>query len=356
MTVAVRPAWTAAHALARIAPHVPPALVPPRAFAEATALASQLPAALSNWLYLECRLAASAAQTDLAVNVERHQRELLLGLSSAPLPAPFTRHPAWERVRQLATQWADPASALHEALEGVWLEFDADTPAPGVPAVFADFLRAPDPLAGIEGRAGPAEEAVAVLGGGGVRAATALTLRRCSAELPAGAHLLYAGVMLSRADHRVRLCVYGLGAEALLPYLRAVGWPGSPHEIAALTAQLAGAAADRCAPSVLHLDLGDGVLGRLGLEYSLARPDQLRGRVREAPLLDRLVALGLCTPEKRDALLRYPGYEVGVMAHELWPSVIMRRVNHLKVVWAPGCGVEAKAYLCVEHQPRARRR
>jgi hypothetical protein len=72
----------------------------------------------------------------------------------------------------------------------------------------------------------------------------------------------------------------------------------------------------------------------------------------------------LCTADKRDALLAYPGY-VGENAEGIpWPralrrasnllggrslSIFIRSLHHVKVVYQPGEGLEAKAYLAVNH-------
>ena len=80
----------------------------------------------------------------------------------------------------------------------------------------------------------------------------------------------------------------------------------------------------------------------------------LSGSLAERAFLEALVARGLCSRAKCDALLAWPGVRSERLAHELWPSHVGRWVNHVKVV----CGdaePRAKAYLCVHHARRGAR-
>jgi hypothetical protein len=73
---------------------------------------------------------------------------------------------------------------------------------------------------------------------------------------------------------------------------------------------------------------------------------------------------GLCTPEKREALLVYPGYVDETTATVPWPeaprrasrlldgrslSTFVRSLHHVKISYQPGERPEAKAYLAANH-------
>jgi hypothetical protein len=88
------------------------------------------------------------------------------------------------------------------------------------------------------------------------------------------------------------------------------------------------------------------VAPRLGIEYPFAREGQPRGRLVETGFLDALVGRGWCPPARRDALLRWPGRTVELLAHEVWHSRVTRHLNHVKVTYATGEPPEVKAYLC----------
>jgi hypothetical protein len=134
-------------------------------------------------------------------------------------------------------------------------------------------------------------------------------------------------------------------------FLNEVGWPEDQGRMAAQVVQTMAAAG---APEVgmLHLDVLEGaLLPRLGVEYTLDRYTQIRGRIAEQPFLDTLAERELCEPERRDALLSWPGYELLTLRHELWPSLLARRVNCIKLVHEPDRPPQMKAYLLTFHQP-----
>jgi len=348
--------WTMAVTLDRLTPHLPPALVTNEDRERLRGICARLPAALSNWVYLECRLAAGTTPVDLAVNVDHRGRDILAGdYPATTLDNELTSHPAWVRIRALARRWADTGTDLHDAVESLWLEFDAPKVEEGVPVpgVFVDFDHT-----FLEGMATAAAaplivESVAPLLGAAIHASTQRNIRRCIANLSENARVIYVGVMLSRAaaDDTVRLCVVGLLRHQLLPYLHSVGWEGEAVTLTDLTTMLASADAAAAEVTIVHLDIDRvGVRPSVGLEYPFARRSQLLGSVSETRLLDCLVERGLCAPSKRDALAQWPGHEFATMAHELWPSLLARRINHVKLVCGGPRPVEAKAYLCFNHE------
>ena len=104
---------------------------------------------------------------------------------------------------------------------------------------------------------------------------------------------------------------------------------------------------------LLHVDVWDAVKPRMGMEFFFARRPQFVGCFEEDGFLDQLVAMQLCTPEKRDALLTWPGSTALSFPHAFWPTVLQRRVNHVKLVCTPEA-VVAKAYLFSMIDVRAR--
>jgi len=182
----------------------------------------------------------------------------------------------------------------------------------------------------------------------GVRA-----LHRALQHVPAGAAVYYIGVMLSRQPPTVRVCLAGLHGERLYDYVRRIGWPGSEarlrEALGAITA--VSTRGSRVAPATLvHVDIADTIQPVMGIEYVFNRRRQLHGTISEQPLLDRLVTAGLCTPAKRDALHAWSGWSIDHWAGECWPSVVVRRVNHLKLVHGSQGEMTAKIYLSVHHR------
>ncbi|HEU4455984.1 MAG TPA: hypothetical protein VFR81_23160, partial [Longimicrobium sp.] len=185
-----------ARTLDAVSPRIPPALVGPAAYRRARAVADHLPAALTTWAYLECRLGPRPAPVDLIIEVDAERRSILTG-DNRPLALgdPFRHHPAWRRVADLCREWADPASPLHHAVECLWLEFDVeDRPAAlPVPGVFVGLAPAADALPPAE-RCGLALHALEILRGGAVPSATRAAFLPSFLHLPEGARMMHVGL------------------------------------------------------------------------------------------------------------------------------------------------------------------
>ncbi len=306
--------------------YLPPLLVGAGALGRLREVTGMLPAALSESWYLECRLNGEE-RVDLIVRVGPEGGGMLAGDGR------------WGALREWCAEWADPESALHRDVRRIWLEFDLEDGV-AVPGVFLEWRGEAD--------AGRMAEALAPLG------AEPAGLRGALGALPAGARVLYTGLFPSRGGGAFRLCVAGLDRLGLLGYLRAAGWPGPLDELAALTAEMGEAregAALRDA-ALVHLDVGAGLHPRVGLEYVSSRREQARGTVAERRFMEHLVERGLCGRERMDALLAWPGCTVERFGHQLWESVVFRRVNHVKLTVAAGTPLQAKAYLTLSQSFR----
>jgi hypothetical protein len=343
------------------APYVPPLLVDAAARQRIEDITNQLPAALTRRTYLECRLAERAAQVDLVFCVDSSSRILLMDPRPAWLPSRLRTHPLWSGLGRLCAHWADPGSQVGAAIYDLWLEFDAiESPAPAdglVPSVFVGLARtvATPPLDVVNGGLRTLE----TLLNRPVSPSLCDAVRHVVDRLPAGASVPYVGVMYPRSATTLRLCVSPLAGLALLDYLRAIAWPGDIGRLAALLRAIPcdGAATALERTTLLHVDVEDGVLPRIGLELPLPQYPQPMDGPSERVLFEALCAHGLCSAAKCDALRRWPGYTVEQFPHQCWPSLAIRRVSHVKVVYEPGRGAEIKTYLSFFHDflPRATR-
>ena len=356
------PRLSLAGTLEEVEDHLPRTLVSPRAYERVKKAAAQLPAALSRQIYLECRLAEHSRQVDLIVGVERDGARVLAGHHpSAHLAESLRRIPTWSRLRGFCREWLTRGSTLDAGVERVWLELDLDaragTPEEGTldPGIFVNF--SPDALAGPpwEHRLELALESVSRLADEETRG-VAGALERCFHSLPPEASPTYVGIFTARWRRAVRVCVRGLWGESAADFLESLGWPRRRVQ---WVRHCLGATApkDGAQPVLLHVEVGEGPKPALGLEFALSRPSQLRGELSEQGWLDGLVRGHLCAPRKRLGLERWPGRSVQTFRHELWPSLVTRWVNHVKLVLADGRPVEAKAYLYLRHdyEPRLSR-
>jgi hypothetical protein len=301
-------------------------LFQPVAVARIESLARHLPGDCAG--VLEARLASGSSVVDFSVRLlEASQAEDL------------AEHIQPSHLGDFLRLWAEPGDSFR-SLSAVWLEFDLDKETQGlpVPTVCARLL--PET---------PAEWILdcllPALHGRLLHSAQRTCASRCLAAIPPSATLLYAFSLLSRGrGDTLRLEIAGLDSVGILDYLRTVApdtLPWASEGIALL------AGAER-----LHLsfDIEHEVLPRIGIGGSFARLPRREPGWRQ--LFDRLVARGLCSAEKREAALAWPGYDSFWTAPDRWPaspqavrSRCIRSLSHVKVVCRPGREPEAKVYL-----------
>jgi hypothetical protein len=280
----------------------------------------------------------------------------------------------WRRLDRFLARWGEPSSDLHREVSDLWLELDQ--PAAGsqseVPAsatlpplsVFVGFP--PEPSTASE-RLGVAEAVLDLVLERPAWGPWRANVRRCFEACPEGAFVSHIGMMLGRSAPALRINVKRLGPDRLGPYLQGVGW------WEALDGTVRQAAWDQAAETMSQLhrlvdritvgfDVGARVYPRLGFECVAA--GQPPAEPRWGTFLDELVAQGMCTVSKRDALLAWPGVTVPSEDDGPWPpeliraglvrpqdhfSVFVRQLGHVKVAYEPGRTLEAKAYFGFFH-------
>ncbi len=351
--------YSVARTIDEIAPRLPRALVARDAHARLMRAAESLPAALTSWLYLECRLRGNEERVDLIVRVDQRGRDILAGDNPVISLAPASRgDPVWRSVRALARAWSTPTSPLHRGVERLWLEFDVpascndlrpgELPSPGI---FIEFSREAYAQHRRDDRVSTAMAALQPLVGYALEPTMVRNLRRCWELLPSSATIPYVGVFPARGTGAIRVSVAGISDADLPAYLRALRWPGSRRELAnAISAFLPPAHAPQPRMAIVNIDVSREIDTGLGVEYLLSHAAQLRGSILERALLERLVGIGLCSAAKRDAMYGWPALSLRTMPHELWRSRVCRRVNHLKLAFVEHGPLEVKSYLAASHE------
>lgn len=349
-----------AQTLGSIADYLPPALVNQEALDHAATRCADLPAALTRWIYFECRLTPRTSRVDLILEVDDVGRAIIAGeLPGMQSLNHIWRSPHWGRLRAFCREWARKGSLLSGMVDHIWLEFDLPRNhddrgrAPPVPGLFVCFGEVPPSGFSPRRWLSRARETLPEAMGRRLPCAWDRMLESCFDQLPPGAYVPYAGMMLQRPNAGVRLCVTRLGDERIVQYAKELGWPGSLRELRDLLSGIRAVRSDARVPgaAMMHLDISDRMGPAIGLEYTLNRKAQLGGHLLEAPFLNHLVDRGLCSATHRKALGAWPGGMKMRMRHQFWQSVVLRRVNHIKLVHRPGHPLEVKAYLCVGFGP-----
>jgi hypothetical protein len=332
----------------------PAALVPAAAWTRALAVARELPEAV-HCACFECRLEADEERVDFLVCVladDGGGDALAVAAGKAVEGTVPVVTSAWQRVFDFCREWMQPETMLHEEVPFIWLEFDLPPTATTPPEPFlffcvqryfrSDSLRLFGP-AGSQAAAATYRQvlarALALLLGRPIAPATERTLLACFAALPVGGHVLHVAPLAVRGRGHEDLvrAVLTLPIAEVGAYLERLGWRGPWDEVQEILTTL-----HRDADDVgIQLDLGAVPLPVLGIQFYYAARDP-----RWRPLLDGLVARGVCTPAKRDAVLAWPGRERLTLPGRKWPSELRRELE-LKLVCRadPERPLEAKAYL-----------
>jgi hypothetical protein len=331
--------------IAKVLPFLPGDLVPPAALGRVEEVARRLPAALARQLYFECRLAGTSSRVDLIVRVDRDGAAILAGRNPAlALDRQLAAAPVWRRIGELARRWLD-AGRADDALEALWLEFDLpeDRSFGGAdqPRLFIElrqgWLRAASVACLVD-----LTLAMTRVARGARGTTTARAMRGVLGCLPDPGHLRYVGCDPHSPGGSLRLCFARLEDAAIGRLCGTQVLDGFRVALEAIGATTR--------PNVLNLDVGQQVLPGAGLELTLERPPQLRGDIRERSLLDALVRVGLSSQSRIEALAHWPGHSRTVMSHEIWPSWLVRRLNHVKLRVEEHRVTEAKAYLTFAHR------
>jgi hypothetical protein len=337
-----------------LARHVPPTLLAPGLAQALSRSVARLPAELSDWEYLECWLGADAPRMDVILGVSDTGRRILADREPAIPLTLANESRTWAGLRALARAW--DSAPFADAIQRIWLELDlggCEGDPIVAPGVFLDFseesCHPPERLLDVLG------QSIAILTGAPLEGATHRVLRHALEHLPAGAFAPFFGLFPGRPGAGLRVCIAGLRPIELPPYLADIGWPGEPDELRALLEEIAALPGGAPEPLLLHLDFAPALRPRIGLELVFQREPQVRGGFREASFLAWLERLGLLTPDSAVALQAWPGVSVEHFPHELWPSLLHRLLNHVKLLIEPGLPPRAKAYLACHHVPRPRR-
>lgn len=325
-------------------------------------VAGLFPSFVPNVFGFECRLSSNSQRTDFALNMTPEGSKLLArSLFEQSLPEIFRQNSKWSRVSRFFQEWGETNESPFADANCVWLEFDMDRLSPEelVPSVmlFAYWLDNNDgkmvvhrPLSWLTGTALP------VLRGSPLPDYLERNFLRCF-ELAMPALYFQVGTMLSRKTDVLRLCIFNITEDGITKFLSHIGWEGCLAEIEQAIADFANLVDSMC----LHLDIGQIVYPRIGLEllYDNLHPwkRQPNKEIRWFQLFDRLVERGLCTPQKREALLAWPGYlqinqsSGSQQTNSSTDRLLLRGLQHIKIVFSQNQPPEAKAYFGAGFSP-----
>lgn len=348
-----------ADSLQIVIPHLSPKIATPIALSRIQTVAKLLaPIEIAGF---EIRLDQENAQIDLQqkISSQNNEQKILAEYIAVASSHQEFKETAWSRIQQFCEVWSDRNSFLHNAITEIWLEFDLNesTHQLLIPSIFIGLNR---DLKDSEQAFNITKYTIELLWGQPISDSLYSNLYRCFTICTAPTYISHVGVMLSRQIEALRINVSCLSPDKITSYLQTIGYPESTKEIEILVMQLCS-----CVDNVrLCLDVGTAIYPKVGLECSFRQQHGLEPSW--FTLLDDLVARGLCTPEKRDGLLSWPGNINLISSLHSWSthittesfsqplSIVERRLSHIKITYQPQHPLEAKAYLGFIHKKLVR--
>lgn len=335
--------------------NISPVVVDPTGLSVLRALCALLPEGLATFWGLECRLGQQQPGADILFEMKRgspgHIR--LSGdvpSSLDPLCADF---PVWALLRDFAGRWADVSQPGMQDIRNIWLEFDSAA-ATGADDAYA-LAGAPSLFWGTELTADTDVSSLQVLFQEMAKFHGEIVvpayLYDVVQTLPKGAVLFQAGMMVSRQQPVVRLCVNKVNGADTLKWLGDIGWPGDMAELAVLFDVL------RPVVDSVAVDIdvtASGIQPKLGLECYLSWANM--DAAQWEPLLDMLVTKALSRSDKAEGILAFPGHGQTLKDNVIGDAVYTHygmNIHHIKLVVMGAQIKEAKAYLGF-HRPGVR--
>lgn len=354
----------ASNYLCKVEPYISP-LISPEKFKAIISVAKHFPGNLTSFLGFEIHLGDIRQHADWAFAVSGAGDDRVVFenlLKQGNFPATFMQQPEWKQIALFSKAWTNKESLLRKKVKCFWLEFDMPEMQSDIfiPSVFFGPEKPP------EGGSSASESQFGWLINGALPLLRGQRLPEkikeqiicCIQKIPKGSSLFQVGTMLSRSTNDVRLYINKIHPQRIIPYLNALGWHDTDNQLRELIRDIA-AKAERF---VLSFDVtADGIGPRIGLECSFEE-NRYHEEARWQPLFEYLVERGMCLPEKRDALLQYPGVDhtddftsgvmkpfVSVSQHldDIFSGSLVRYLSHVKVVYVSDRPMEAKAYPAV---------
>jgi hypothetical protein len=314
------------------------------------------------WLHcgFECSLQAADQSLDfLVLAYDRSLDDSLPGLDpTTDLADLVEAEPIWRRIQSLCLSCTTPGTLLGDGLTDIWWEFDMDQGRPMslLPNVFIGTRAVP---------AGPELSAVRAAGAhyhqvmdealtmlvSPTQLSGALAMARVCYERMAGKAVGFEiGVMLARETRFLRLFMRNVPKSRIEECLVALGWSGPLGSVDELSGLL-----DAAECVGLDIDVGEATVApKVGIELGFGRRiwhAQANNHEKWRRLFDALIASGLCSVEKREALVTWGGgCRLNTDDDLQWKGLrlkdypIYRAVSHVKIVIDPARPLSAKAY------------
>ena len=317
----------------RVVRYLPKGLFSDRSVALLRSMTGRVPDPLADSFALECRL-SEEDDVDLTVSGRRLTADRMHSIERSTGEMTEVAHIV-QRTDEVMSRAPSGIEALHVEYDA--RDADGGQGSPGLYIQFAlgEDFDSPDTLR-------LAVEALHPDISSGVRCAR---IRDVLEALPPGAVLRHLGAFSSRPGNTTRLSIAGLDIDATPALLERIRWAGDPAPMFERVVDVNSWQPGRL--GCLQLDVAEDVGGRLGFEFAVNGRTDFGWELDAIPFLAGMVEQGLCISGKQRELLHWPGLTMERLPHRGGHQVMLRTVNHLKLVLDPDERAKLKAYLFV---------
>jgi len=331
---------------------IPAELLDDEGFKQISGITEMLPANLSIFWGLECRLGSPVPKADVLFEIKKETGgiEILSGTKASCLDRLCTETPVWQRLRNFAAQWENPTCPFHSWIKNIWLEFDTEKTTKLNEA--KQLIVEPSLFVGIRSKELSQNELDVVFR----QALKVFTqppenlkvIQQFAESIPKKSQIFQYGAMLGRPTRDTRVCVSHLNLHDVSDWLKKINWPGDTDKLNDILNKIA----PFTHASAVDLDISQhGPAGKIGIEIYLDwhnhNPEQW------LPIMDLFANMELCNPAKIKGLLEYPGIsKISHSAHnrstdQKLALSLFRIIHHLKLTFNHDKTEEIKAYLAV---------
>lgn len=346
--------------LSSIEQYIPKNLISSQNFSEIKNLADSLTGDFTSFFGFESRLSSNKQRSDylIAVSSKKGEREALLNLvRNITNEISEFNLSEWKKVGRLTEKWNDPLSELNKKILGLWLEFDTakDQDELPIPSIFLQItpLRI-DTDQDIEKCKWITQTAIPILMGHPVPEKVEKQFILALKNLPDKATVFHIAAMLSRNTNGIRLVIKNINPQDIISYLTSLGWSDQGDELSKMINEIK--KYSNCIR--LHININEKISSQIGLEC-FNSPDKYHKGQGWDNFLDYLIEKKACLPDKKSALLDFPGIDQESPDQEFdfesyfpttklpdvnYSKAIIRYISHIKISYSPGKPIEAKAY------------
>jgi hypothetical protein len=330
---------------------MPAALVSREGYLRLAALTDMLPAQLSNFWGLECRLNADEPLADILIEIKNNTRGqmLLAGHMPTSLDSLCADYNVWREIRAFAIHWSQEHSIFNQHILNLWLEFDTERPASHEFA--KTLLEMPSVFIGLRSRELSESERAEILHQADfllhIPESLLDGLQSFMNHIPSSGQLFQLGSMLGRPGRDIRACVNQLEFDAVPGWLSDMGWTGDGRALSEVFSSLS----PLLQAFSIDLNLTErGISDKIGIECYMDWDDTDPGQW--VFFLDTIQEFVQCSPGKREGLLQYPGSVLLPAASRRTADDILcfslfKGIHHIKLGFDDGHITDAKAYLSI---------